>query len=207
MTGASSSAGGRTLLTRATDDVLLEAARAGDRSAFDELVRRTYRGTYGLALRLMGDPDDARDVTQKTYLRAFRGLDRFRGDAQFTTWLYRITANRAATHLRWRIRNRHEELPADLGSVSDEGFGGDADLRHDLGTALRCLPPKLRVVVVLHDVYGLTHGEIAEDLSISESASKVRLHRARHRLRSELFPMESRTGSAGHDVDGDRRAM
>ena len=83
---------------------------AGDRDAFDELVRATYADTYTLAYRLTGDEEDARDVVQEAYLRAYRGLKRFRGDAQFSTWLYRITANCAATHLGRRRRHRHEEL-------------------------------------------------------------------------------------------------
>ena len=71
----------------------------GDRAAFDELVQATYLDTYTLAFRLTGDEEDARDVVQESYLRAYRGLKRFRGDAQFTTWMYRITANCAATYL------------------------------------------------------------------------------------------------------------
>ena len=78
-------------------DRLVSAARDGDRPAFDELVRRTYVDTYTLALRLTAHEEDARDVVQETYLRAWKGLDGFRGDAQFTTWLYRITANTAYT--------------------------------------------------------------------------------------------------------------
>ena len=83
------------------DDVaeLVAAAQDGDRDAFDELVRATYADTYTLAYRLTGDEEDARDVVQEAYLRAYRGLKRFRGDAQFSTWLYRITANCASTHL------------------------------------------------------------------------------------------------------------
>ena len=89
---------------------LVDAARGGDRGAFDELVRRTHAGTYTLALRLTANEEDARDVTQEAYLRAFRGLKNYRGDAQFTTWLYRITANCASTFLNTRSRHRHEEL-------------------------------------------------------------------------------------------------
>ena len=74
-------------------DGLVLAAREGDRQAFDELVRRTYVDTYTLALRLTADEEDARDVLQEAYLRAWKGLPRFRGDAQFSTWMYRITAN------------------------------------------------------------------------------------------------------------------
>lgn len=178
----------RTLLARAEIGVLVDAARAGDRGAFDELVRRTHRETYTLALRLVGDPDDARDVTQEAYLRAYRGLKTFRGDAQFTTWLYRITANRAATHLRRRIRHRHDPLTDDVWDPDPvEGGPAQAELRHELAQALNALPPKLRAVVVLRDVYGLPHAEIARELSISESAAKVRLHRARKKLRGDLF--------------------
>ena len=79
---------------------VVEAARDGSRSAFDELVRRTYVDTYTLAVRLTGNEEDARDVVQEAYLRAWKGLRRFRGDAQFTTWMYRITANAAYTHVQ-----------------------------------------------------------------------------------------------------------
>src|SRR5215813_14630617 len=91
---------------------LVRAAQAGDRPAFDELVRRTYVDTYTLALRLTANEEDARDVVQESYLRAWRGLDRFRGDAQFSTWLYRITANTAYTHLQRRNRHRTASLDA-----------------------------------------------------------------------------------------------
>src|SRR3954451_13269444 len=93
---------------------LVTAAKAGDRSAFDELVRATYAETYTLAYRLTGDEEDARDVVQEAYLRAYRGLKRFRGDAQFTTWMYRITANSASTFLGKKGRHRHEELSDDV---------------------------------------------------------------------------------------------
>ena len=89
---------------------LVLAAKAGDRSAFDELVRLTYADTYTLAFRLTADPEDAGDVVQESYLRAYRGLKRFRGDAQFSTWLYRITGNCASTQLGRRARHRHDEL-------------------------------------------------------------------------------------------------
>src|SRR3954468_14308524 len=89
---------------------LVTAAKAGDRSAFDELVRATYADAYTLAYRLTGNEEDARDVVQDAYLRAYKGLKRFRGDAQFSTWLYRITANCASSLLSKRARNRHDDL-------------------------------------------------------------------------------------------------
>lgn len=175
-------------------DQLVDHAREGDVVAFNELVRRTYATTYTLARRLVSDEDDARDVVQETYLRAFRSIRRFRADAQFTTWLYRITANCASTQLGRRRRLRHDDL-------DDEVTVADLTPEHDPavvaeGTALRLrvqaavaeLPPRLRAVVVLRDQYDLNHAEIAAQLGISESAAKVRLHRARRRLYARVFP-------------------
>lgn len=178
----------------ATVDSLVDAARHGDQGAFTELVRRTHADTFTLARRLVSDDDDAREVVQEAYLRAFRSIRRFRGDAQFTTWLYRITANCASTHLGRRRRTRHETLDDEI-SVADRHPDRDPALAAD-GSLLRArveaaieeLPPRLRAVVVLRDVYDLNHAEIADELGISESAAKVRLHRARRRLRAQVFP-------------------
>src|SRR5436853_2076127 len=87
---------------------LIHAAQHGDRDAFDELVRRTYVDLFTLAVRLTGNEEDARDVVQDAYLRAWKGIGKFRGDAQFSTWLYRITANAASTHVHKRRRQRAE---------------------------------------------------------------------------------------------------
>lgn len=173
---------------------LVDAAKRGDGAAFEQLVEATYKDTYTLAYRLTGNEEDARDVTQEAYLRAYRGLPRFRGDSQFTTWMYRVTANCAATHLQRRGRHRHDELPdaaelLDLRTDVNPELRADAsDLRGRLLVALDTLPPKLRAVVVLRDVYEMSHEAIATELGISGTAAKVRLHRARHKLRSELFP-------------------
>lgn len=172
---------------------LVTAAQAGDRRAFEELVRATYADAYTLAFRLCGDEEDARDVVQEAYLRAYRGLRRFRGDAQFTTWLYRIVANCAATSLARRSRTRteamDEEAPfADEAPDTDpEAMAEATNLRDRVSAALGALPPRLRAVVVLRDVYDLPHDAIAKELGISEAAAKVRLHRARRRLREQLF--------------------
>src|SRR5690606_11092242 len=99
-------------------DQLVEAAREGDHEAFEELVRQTHADTYALARRLVSDPDDARDVVQEAYLRAFRSIRKFRGDAQFSTWMHRITANCASTYLSRRRRNRHDELDEEV-AVAD----------------------------------------------------------------------------------------
>src|ERR671912_1551372 len=107
---------------------LVAAAKDGDREAFDELVRVTHADTYTLAYRLTGNEEDARDVVQEAYLRAFRGVRSFRGDAQFSTWMYRITANCAATHLGRRNKHRHEELK-DSDPVVDERPASDPQAR------------------------------------------------------------------------------
>ena len=173
-------------------DELVTRAQHGDQLAFDELVRRTHADTYTLAYRLCGNEEDARDVVQDAYLRAFKGLKRFRGDAQFTTWMYRITANCANTLMSKRHKHRHDEL---VDTVEDTDLARDpsaqADvmaLRADLADALQELSPKLRAVVLLRDVYELPHEDIAAELGISETAAKVRLHRARLQLKERLFP-------------------
>jgi RNA polymerase sigma-70 factor (ECF subfamily) len=171
---------------------LVQAARTGDRDALEDLVRVTYRGTYTLAFRLTGNEDDAKDVVQDAYLRAYKGLRRFRGDAQFTTWLYRITANCSANLLAKRARSRVEALSDDdlVVDVRPEAdpevrMAGEDD-RSRVSAALSHLPLKLRQVIVLRDIYDLPHGAIATELGISEAAAKVRLHRARRRLREIL---------------------
>jgi RNA polymerase sigma-70 factor (ECF subfamily) len=174
---------------------LVDEARQGNREAVDSLVRATYAETYTLAFRLTGNDEDASDVVQEAYLRAYRGLRRFRGDARFTTWLYRITANCASTHLGRRNRDRYDELDDDE-PVADVSGRGDpetsantVDLRAQLVEALAELPARLRAVVVLRDIYDLPHEAIAAELGISETAAKVRLHRARRRLRERLYPL------------------
>ena len=175
---------------------LVAAAKAGDRGAFDDLVKATYAQTYTLALRLTHNEEDARDVVQEAYLRAYKGLKKYRGDAQFTTWLYRITANCAATHLGKGNKHRHDDLDDSADTLEDErpesdpAASADATILRDRVTAaLAHLPPRLRAVVVLRDVYDLPHEEIAHELGITEAAAKVRLHRARKQLRERLFPM------------------
>jgi RNA polymerase sigma-70 factor (ECF subfamily) len=173
---------------------LVTAAKAGDSQAFEELVRETYTDVYALAYRLTANEEDARDVVQDAYLRAYKGLKRFRGDAQFSTWMYRITANCASTALTKGKKHRHEELEdeaplADVRPENDPEAAGDAELlRSRLNAALEELPPRLRAVVVLRDMYDLPHQAIADELGITEAAAKVRLHRARRRLRERLFP-------------------
>jgi len=184
-----------------TQEELVAAARDGDQEAFEELVRQTYVSTYTLAYRLTGNEEDARDVVQETYLRAWKAIRRFRGDAQFSTWLYRITANTSSSMTQRRSRSRTDSLDDSGAEVIDERLFANPEasseqsaLHQRLSTAVAELPPKLRTIVVLKDVYDLPHEAIAEELGISVAAAKVRLHRARKRLRDALF--EERGGVA-----------
>ena len=171
---------------------LIAKAKAGDRAAFDELVKATYQRVHALAFRLTGNEHDADDVVQDTYVRAFRSLRKFRGDARFSTWLHRITANSASTMMGRSQRHRHDDIDSviDLADHRDDSNpefqlqNGAVGVR--LRKALDNLPERLRNVVVLRDVHGMSHREIAEELDISEAAAKVRLHRARARLRDGL---------------------
>ena len=174
---------------------LVAKAKGGDRRAFDDLVKATYADIYTLAYRLTGNEEDARDVVQEAYLRAYRGLHKFREEAAFSTWLYRITANCANTHLSRGNKHRHadiddaETVPDTRPDTDPEARADAAHLRGRVANALEHLPPKLRAVVVLRDVYDLPHEDIAAELGITEAAAKVRLHRARKALRERLFPM------------------
>jgi RNA polymerase sigma-70 factor (ECF subfamily) len=172
---------------------LLAACRRGDPRAFEEIVELTYRHVYTQALRLVRDRQEAEDVAQEAYLRVFRGLAGFRGEAQFETWLYRIVSNAAMTHLRRRRRfgdvltgtgQESLEFPAKV-RVAEEAVDREA-----LEQALEGLPMSMRSVVVMKDVYGLSCREIGDLIGISEGAVKVRLHRARKRLKEHLFGSE-----------------
>jgi RNA polymerase sigma-70 factor (ECF subfamily) len=185
---------------------LVAEARRGDRTAFDELVRRTYVDTYTLAVRLTGNEEDARDVVQEAYLRAWKGIRRFRGDAAFTTWMYRITANASYTLVDRRRRRRTTRLD-DVDDPIDRRLDAQPDTLAEssaglgeLSAALDQLPPTLRTLVILKDVYGLPHDAIADELGISVAAAKVRLHRGRKRLRDILDEREGRDGRSARAV-------
>jgi RNA polymerase sigma-70 factor (ECF subfamily) len=187
-------------------DELVAQARRGERTAFDELVRRTYVDTYTLAVRLTGNEEDARDVVQEAYLRAWKSIPRFRGDAAFTTWMYRITANASYTHVERRRRRRTTHLD-DVDDPIDRRLDAQPDTLAEstaglgeLSAALDQLPPSLRTLVILKDVYGLSHEVIADELGISVAAAKVRLHRGRKRMRELLDEAEGRDGRSARAV-------
>jgi len=173
------------------DDELVDRARRGDAGAFGELVRRHQNEVYTVALRMVADRHLAYDVAQDAFVRAWRAIGRFRGDAQFSTWIHRVTVNTALTHRDRRSRTRADSLEEDFREPEAEGLSPEraaesAEIRPHLEAALVALPDTLRAVVVLKDVYDWSHADIAGELGITVTAAKVRLHRARSRLRSAL---------------------
>jgi RNA polymerase sigma-70 factor (ECF subfamily) len=165
--------------------------RAGDRRAFEELVRTQQHRVYGLALRMLGDAAEAQDVAQEAFLRAHRGLAEFRGDARLSTWLYaivsRLCLNRLAGSER-RLARHGEEA---LSRLTDDQPGPDqalerGELEEALHRAIGELPEERRVVVVLRDVEGLAYEEIAEILEVPVGTVRSRLHRARLDLKEKM---------------------
>lgn len=171
---------------------LVDRAKNGDRAAFAALLREHQDEVYTLARRLVGDSHLASDVAQEALIRAWRALPKFRGDSKLSTWLYRITTNTAWTHKKRAGRHQgssiddHADLVAPIGADHPEVAGEIIELRGRLRHALDRLPDNQREVVVLKDIYGWAHAEIADSLGISVTAAKVRLHRARARLASDL---------------------
>src|SRR5204863_4855847 len=128
-----------------TDATLVEAARRGDQGAFEALVRETHRSVYGLVYRLVGNHDDAADVMQETYLRVWRGLRRFRGDAAFDTWVYRVAANAAMSHLKKRGKTPEPVDPVDLEPLEKQAPEPETPLDAELlEQALKKLPEAMR---------------------------------------------------------------
>jgi RNA polymerase sigma-70 factor (ECF subfamily) len=187
---------------------VIEACKQGRPEAFEELIRLTERDVYSLALRLTGNPDDAADVTQETYLRLLRSIKSFRGEAKFSTWLYRVTSSVALTSLRKRARRRGEvSLDAEQWQEWPAPPGGEPAAELDrrllagrLDAALQSLPEGYRSVVVMRDVYGLPLEEVGGALGISSGAAKVRLFRARQKLKELLYDEAPLTEGAARKV-------
>ena len=171
---------------------LVAKAQAGDRLAFEELVRIHADRLYVVVLRLCATPHEAEEVTQETFIRAWRAIARFDGRSQLFTWLYRIGVNEAKRRLErgeGALRTVSlEESPGDPPDLSEapEAHAERDALRAALERAVRALPLAYRAPLVLRDIEGLTTGEAAQILGISEAALKSRLHRARALVRHAL---------------------
>jgi len=171
--------------TRSADRQLIAAARTGDRDAIRRLYEAHASRVFTLACRILGDEDLAQDCAQETWVRALRALPGFRFDARFSTWLHRVTVN---TALEWQRRSatRGRLDPSIQEDAEVPGPDGDPLLRRRLEAALQDLPARMRAVIVLHDVEGHTHEEVADILGIAPGTSKSQLFKARARMREQL---------------------
>jgi RNA polymerase sigma-70 factor (ECF subfamily) len=170
---------------RSAERALAVAAQGGDHDAFAQLVRLHQRRAYAVCRAIVVTHEDAEDAVQDGFLHAFKALDRFLPDQPFGAWLYRIMANASLDLVRRRKVRDAEELPEGLALPFRDP--GEADeLRRRLAEAMTHLTDRQRSVIVLHNVEGFTHGEIAEMLGIPEGTARSDLHHARATLRDLL---------------------
>jgi RNA polymerase sigma-70 factor (ECF subfamily) len=188
----------------ASDADLVAQARAGDGDAFRVLVERHSRKVYRLAFRLIGNEEDAEDIVQETFLRAYRSLERFNEQAQFSSWIYRIASNHALDMLRGRKRRTERSLSAPVGdsdglSVADRLASPDpgpdrvaqgGQLHQRIQGALEELTPQERVAFTLRHYEGHTVEEISGFLNVSASATRNAVFRAVQKVRRALQPGE-----------------
>jgi RNA polymerase sigma-70 factor (ECF subfamily) len=197
-------------VTAATDEELVRRSKEDDERAFGELVSRYESKVYSLALRMVRNPEDAEDVLQDTFLRAYRGIKSFQGASTFSTWVYRITANSALMRLRKKqlptvsIEDQDErETPINIADWTPGPVEQlmTQELQQEMDAAIGSLPPEFQQVFILRDVEEKSNAEVAEILDLSVAAVKSRLHRARLKVRNRL---------AGYFTDNSkptRRAM
>ena len=164
----------------------VSAAATGDRSAFERLYRCHVRRIFAVIWRLLGGHEArAEELTQEAFVKAWQALPSFRGDSAFSTWLHRLAVNTALMDLRANAKTDQQEL----GDIELEQFSAPRSSRSaqiDLEQAVRTLPPRARAVLLLYDVEGWTHQEIAGELGMAVGSSKAQLHRARGLLRQRL---------------------
>jgi len=181
------------------ESVLVDAARNGDVGAFEQLVRRYDRNVFRIAQHITQNREDAEDVVQDAFLKAFQNLGQFQGQSKFYTWLVRIAVNEALMRLRRRrpermvsldedVKTEEDSMPREVAdwSPNPEQLYSQAELKDILSKTVQGLPPGFRTVFVLRDVEGLSTEETAEALSLSIPAVKSRLLRARLQLRDRL---------------------
>ena len=184
---------------RDVDQILVEKVQSGDVAAFDELVRKYRERLYGVIYNLTSNREDAADLTQEAFIKAFSSIGRFKGKSAFFTWLYRIGVNTALSHLK---RNRYRHFFS-LEHIQEEGSHAQvletlaakhksekgallSELQEKLNEAMQKLSPKHRTVVVLFEIEGLSHQEIADIVGCSVGTVRSRLHYAKQQLQTDL---------------------
>jgi len=182
------------------DLALVARVQAGEMAAFDALTRKYRERIYSIVYNITSNREDASDLTQDAFVKAFTSISRFKGKSSFFTWLYRIAVNCALTHIKknrfrrfFSFDNIDEEMaPTEIvENLSQKDPGGDrtsqlSELQEKLNEALQKLSPKHRTVVILFEIEGLSHQEIAEIMHTSEGTVRSRLHYAKAQLQADL---------------------
>ena len=185
-----------------SDVSVVRQVQAGDVAAFDQLVLKYRARVYGVVYHLTSNRDDAADLTQDAFIKAFQSINRFQGQSSFFTWLYRIAVNSTLTHLRkHRLRtffsfekiNEDDRISAEVIAALTDATGADREtfareLQEKLNEAMQKLSIKHRTVITLFEIDGLSHQEIAEVMDCSVGTVRSRLHYAKQLLQSELQP-------------------
>lgn len=181
------------------DEELVRRVRSGDHAAYDLLVQRHQKRIYGLAYQMTSNREDAQDLAQDVFVKGFNSLNQFKGDSGFYTWIYRIAVNRTINFLKQRGRRKTTSLDDfDEGVERDGAYVelvsrespirdiGLSELQNKLNEALQGLSEDHRTVVVMHDIQGKPHDEIARILGVSSGTVRSRLFYARQLLQNEL---------------------
>lgn len=182
-------------MTREEEYELVLRVQSGDGDSFEKLVLDNQTRVYNLALRMVGNEDDAFDMSQEAFIKAFNSIDSFRGDSRFSVWMYRLTTNVCLDFLRSRNRKSHSSLTCfDDGEedgreldIPDERFSPETvsekkELRQAVIRGLKKLPPDYRAILLLREIDGLSYEEIAGVLSLEAGTVKSRIFRARKKL-------------------------
>lgn len=171
---------------------LVDQVRDGDSEAFASLVDLYSEQAFAVAYGFLQHVEDAEDLVQDAFIRALERIDRLKPGSPFGPWFYRLVVNASLNRRRYRARRRTEPIPPNArGKGNPVGAAHRAEMRERLARALRALPEVLETVVVLHDLEGFTHPEIAEMLDIPVGTSRSHLFRARRKLRSQLREYET----------------
>ncbi len=216
MSGATPLAVERLPITLGPDEQLLARLRAGDDSAYEELVRKETPHLLAVARRLLRNEEDAQDAMQQAFVSAFRALPAFSGQSRLTTWLHRIVTNAALMKLRTRGRRPEESIEDLLPHFLEDGhhveqfsewsLPADARMvRHETRTHVRAaidrLPDSYRTVLLLRDIEELSTEETAQALGVTSNTVKIRLHRARQALLKLLTPSMATSHSAAREAN------
>lgn len=189
----------KTVVERDLDWAIVQRVQAGNVGAFDQLVQKYREHIFSVIYNMTSNREDASDLTQETFIKAFQAIARFKGKSSFFTWIYRIAINTTMTFLKKRNRRRfisYEKIAEEVSTTEiferltaknrSEKGALVSELQEKLNDSLQKLSPKHRTVVILHEIEGLEHSEIAEITKVSVGTVRSRLHYAKQQLQSYL---------------------